>query len=82
MLACGTARILLAHFQKGSIEVAEGALVQEGQPLGRVGNSGNSSEPHLHIHAYLGNGDFDEGIGVPITFSGRFLVRGSTVTVP
>lgn len=82
VLACGTARILLAHFQKGSIEVAEGALVQEGQPLGRVGNSGNSSEPHLHIHAYQGNGDFDDGIGVPITFGGRFLVRGSTVTVP
>ena len=82
VLACGTVRILLAHFQKGSIDVAEGALVQEGQAVGRVGNSGNSSEPHLHIHAYQGNGDINEGTGVPVTFGGRFLVRGSTVTVP
>jgi hypothetical protein len=83
ILACGTARILLAHFRKGSISVKGGSTVTEGQTLGRVGNSGNSSEPHLHIHAYLGGTlDYAAGEGVPITFDGRFLVRGSTVTVP
>ncbi|GAA4177373.1 M23 family metallopeptidase [Shinella granuli] len=83
ILACGTARILLAHFRKGSIAVAAGAIVTKGQALGRVGNSGNSSEPHLHMHAYLGGTrDYNEGQGVPMTFDGRFLVRGSTVTVP
>lgn len=83
ILACGTARILLAHFRKGSIAVSGGEIVTQGQTLGRVGNSGNSSEPHLHIHAYLGGTlDYNEGQGVPMIFGGRFLVRGSTVTIP
>jgi hypothetical protein len=82
VLACGTVRVLLAHFAKGSIAVDGGAIVTRGEPLGRVGNSGNSTEPHLHIHAYQGGTiDPDDGEGVPITFNGRFLVRGSKVTV-
>jgi hypothetical protein len=83
ILACGTVRILLAHFKKGSIAVAGGEIVTEGQALGRVGNSGNSSEPHLHMHAYIGGTvDYNTGEGVPMTFDDRFLVRGSTVTIP
>ncbi|UDF28903.1 UNVERIFIED_ORG: M23 family metallopeptidase [Roseateles sp. XES5] len=83
ILACGTTRILLAHFQKGTIVVAAGELVTEGETLGRAGNSGNSSEPHLHMHAYIGGTlDYNAGQGVPMTFGGRFLVRGSTVTLP
>lgn len=83
ILACGSARILLAHFRKGSVAVADGAVVTKGETLGRVGNSGNSSEPHLHMHAYLGGTrDYNEGQGVPMTFDGRFLVRGSIVTAP
>jgi murein DD-endopeptidase MepM/ murein hydrolase activator NlpD len=34
----------------GSATVAAGDQVEEGQAIGRVGNSGNSSEPHLHFH--------------------------------
>ncbi|MGQ3209776.1 MAG: M23 family metallopeptidase [Shinella sp.] len=83
ILACGTARIMLAHFEKGSIAVTGGEIVTQGQPLGRVGNSGNSSEPHLHMHAYVGGTvDYNAGEGVPMTFDERFLVRGSTVTIP
>lgn len=43
--------LTLAHLQPGSVTVAAGQLVTRGEPIGRVGNSGNSSEPHLHIHA-------------------------------
>ena len=83
ILACGTTRILLAHFQKGTIVVAAGEIVMQGETLGRAGNSGNSSEPHLHMHAYVGGTlDYNAGQGVPMTFDGRFLVRGSTVTLP
>lgn len=83
ILACGTARILLAHLRKGSIAVQGGEIVSAGDTLGRVGNSGNSSEPHLHMHAYLGGTlDYNAGEGLPMTFDGRFLVRGSTVTIP
>lgn len=67
------ATILLAHMKKGSIVVAKDEKVTTGQKLGKVGNSGNTSEPHLHIHAEK------DGKGVPITFNDRFLVRNNLV---
>lgn len=42
--------LLFAHFQLGSIKVKKGDKVKQGQTLGLCGNSGNSSEPHLHFH--------------------------------
>lgn len=39
-----------AHLQPGSIRVKLGDKVRRGQVLGLVGNSGNSTEPHLHFH--------------------------------
>jgi hypothetical protein len=42
--------LFLAHLKKGSIKVREGQHVNEGEVLAQVGNSGSSSEPHLHIH--------------------------------
>ncbi|MDH7998714.1 M23 family metallopeptidase [Bacillus cereus] len=42
--------LVLAHLKKGSIKVKEGQHVNEGEFLAQVGNSGSSSEPHLHIH--------------------------------
>jgi len=42
--------LLLNHLKKGSVFVKVGDHVKEGDILGRVGNSGSTSEPHLHIH--------------------------------
>lgn len=42
--------LLLNHLKKGSVTVKNGDPVKEGQVIGRVGNSGSTSEPHLHIH--------------------------------
>lgn len=42
--------LFIAHLQKDSIVVQEGDQVTEGQIMGKCGNSGNSSEPHIHIH--------------------------------
>ena len=39
-----------AHLQPGSLRVKTGDRVKRGQVLGLVGNSGNSTEPHLHFH--------------------------------
>jgi murein DD-endopeptidase MepM/ murein hydrolase activator NlpD len=41
---------VLAHFQHGSLKVHRGQKVKAGDLLGLCGNSGNSSEPHLHYH--------------------------------
>ncbi len=42
--------LLFAHFKQHSIKVEQGQKVKQGQLLGLCGNSGNSSEPHLHFH--------------------------------
>jgi Peptidase family M23 len=39
-----------AHLQKGSVRVASGDQVKRGQVLGKLGNTGNTSAPHLHFH--------------------------------
>jgi murein DD-endopeptidase len=39
-----------AHLQPGSLRVRLGDRVRRGQVVGLVGNSGNSTEPHLHFH--------------------------------
>lgn len=40
----------LAHLKLGSIKVKVGDRIKAGQLIGLCGNSGNSSEPHLHYH--------------------------------
>ncbi len=65
--------MLYAHMMAGSVpfwlvpvEGGGGVQVQKGQFLGLVGNSGNSTGPHLHIH--LQRGWDDEGEGMPLRF--------------
>jgi hypothetical protein len=43
-----------AHMQKDSVTVSPGALVKRGQVLGKLGNTGNTSAPHLHFHLMEG----------------------------
>lgn len=74
---------LLAHFRRGSIEVEEGGRVERGQMLGACGNSGNSSEPHVHYHLQTGAA-FGQGSGLPAQFrsyraDGKRVERGEPV---
>lgn len=64
-----------AHMQPGSIMVRKGQRVRAGQPLGLLGNSGNSDAPHLHFHVMDGPLPLAAN-GVPFRFS-RFTVRGT-----
>lgn len=58
---------LLAHMQPRSLRVKPGDRVKAGQTLGKCGNSGNTSEPHLHYH--LQNGpEMREADGLPAFF--------------
>lgn len=42
--------LVIAHLKPGSVAVETGSVVEEGQIIGQCGNSGNTSEPHIHIH--------------------------------
>jgi hypothetical protein len=42
--------VIMGHMQQGSVLVEVGDPVTAGQEIGAVGNSGNTSEAHLHIH--------------------------------
>ena len=44
--------VFLAHLRNRSILVTEGEQVRQGQEIGRLGNSGNSTMPHLHINLF------------------------------
>jgi hypothetical protein len=39
---------MIAHFRQYSLTVSEGEFVEQGQPLGAMGNSGDTTGPHLH----------------------------------
>lgn len=84
ILDCAGTWVVLGHLQRGSVAVRTGQSVTALKPLGRVGNSGNTSEPHLHVHAQR-PGSVAEPLGgepVAIRLDGRYLVRNDRVTVP
>lgn len=56
-----------AHLQKGSIEVEVGDEIRAGDGLGLLGNTGNSSAPHMHFHVMNGPSPLGS-VGVPYVF--------------
>lgn len=64
--------ILLAHFKNGSVLVKQGQSVKQGEVLALCGNSGNSSEAHLHFHAQ-NTPDLNKGVGIKTYFNNVFL---------
>jgi Peptidase family M23 len=84
MLRCTDADVLLGHLRPGSVQVRKGAQVRVGDWLGSVGNTGNTGEPHLHIHAQESGTAAEplSGKPLPISFGGRFLVRNDRVATP
>src|SRR5699024_3103136 len=67
------ATIYMAHMQKGSVEVTAGDNVKNGELLGLVGKSGNTSEPHLHIH------EEKDGVGIKMILDDKYPVRNSLI---
>lgn len=70
---------IIAHFQEGSIRVKEGDSVVRGDLLGLTGNSGNSSEPHIHFQVSDGP-DLFTNRSIRIQFDTDVeVVQGETV---
>jgi hypothetical protein len=59
--------VALVHLRAGSLLVRAGDRVSVGQPLAECGNSGNSTQPHLHLQA-MDSADLSVARGLPITF--------------
>lgn len=59
---------LYAHMQPGSVRVRVGDTVAAGALLGKLGSSGNSTEPHLHFHVCSGANALQCN-GMPVNFS-------------
>jgi murein DD-endopeptidase MepM/ murein hydrolase activator NlpD len=72
--------VFLCHLQRGSVAVREGERVESGSLIGRCGNSGRTTRPHLHIHAQdMPAYAFNRATGVPISFGGRILRAGDVL---
>lgn len=81
ILRCAQADVVLAHLRPGSIRVIEGSRVDVGALIGEVGNTGNSDEPHLHIHAQTPGSAHQpiSGEPLPMRLGGAYLVRSDRV---
>ena len=80
-LAPGT-YVALVHLKEGSVCVDVGDTVMTGEPIGACGNSGNSTQPHLHLQA-MDSMDLSVAHGLPIVFRGfRQRVRAARDAQP
>lgn len=80
VLQCGAYHVHLHHLKQGSVLTQLNETVRTGQQIGLIGNSGNTIEPHLHLHAetVVENGNSKRhGEPVYMSFDGRFMARGS-----
>lgn len=68
--------LFFAHFKQNSIKVKLGQKIKKGEVLGLCGNSGNSSEPHLHFHIQNVK-DMNVSTGVKCYFD-QLKVNGKT----
>jgi murein DD-endopeptidase MepM/ murein hydrolase activator NlpD len=66
--------MLYAHLQSGSLKVKKGDKIKRGDVIGLVGNSGNTSAPHLHFHVMDGPSQLTSE-GVPYVID-AFATRG------
>ena len=71
IIECDGLHVELAHLRQHSVRVAQGQRLAAGEDIARVGNSGNTTEPHLHVHAV----DPRTQTGVALAFGDRTPVR-------
>ena len=67
IIALADAYVAVAHLQTGSARVTPGQRVSTGDPLAACGNSGNSTQPHVHVQA-MDSPDPSAAQGLPIEF--------------
>ncbi len=83
VIHCQGVFVMLAHLASDSVIATSGDLVKTGDPVGAVGNSGNTADPHQHIHvqASLPGDDLISAEPLWFTLDERFLVRNDVILV-
>ncbi|MET0954727.1 MAG: M23 family metallopeptidase [Cryobacterium sp.] len=66
-LADGAGFAAVVHLRAGSVRVRPGERVATGDPLAQCGNSGNSTQPHVHVQV-MDSADLTVARGVPMAF--------------
>ena len=73
VIRAGETYALYAHLAPGSVGVRPGQVVRTGELIGRVGHTGNSTAPHLHLQL-MDSGDPLKAKGIPCAFA-EYLVQ-------
>lgn len=68
--------VALCHLRRGSLRVRPGQELGSGDPVAECGNSGNSTEPHLHLQV-MDAADPARARAVPFTFPGGLPRNGA-----
>lgn len=81
VIRASDALVLVAHLREGSVRVRPGQHVAQGEPVGECGNSGNSTEPHVHVQVST---SFERNArGIPLVFTipagGRWVPRNGEI---
>jgi murein DD-endopeptidase MepM/ murein hydrolase activator NlpD len=63
----GNVYVLLAHLRPGTVTVRIGQNIAQGETVGRLGHSGNSTMPHLHMQ-FMDSADYKVAHGIPFAF--------------
>ena len=69
-LSAGGPFVLMAHLRRGTVRVAPGDAVTVGDQLGECGNSGNSTQPHVHVQV-TDSMHWPSARGLPMAFRRR-----------
>lgn len=78
LIQAEAAVIALCHLQQGSLAVRLGQRVTAGEMIARCGNSGNSTEPHVHLQV-VDSLEIERAHAVPITFNGSVPRNGVVI---
>ncbi|MBW5448905.1 peptidoglycan DD-metalloendopeptidase family protein, partial [Cohnella sp. CFH 77786] len=70
----------IAHLKNGSVKVKAGDRVTAGELIGKCGNSGNSTEPHIHFQVSAPSDTVANMSTIPISFTDNIRpIRGDRI---
>ena len=78
VVGCDGFDVYIAHIKNGSFRVTQEQIVGVTDIIAEVGNTGNSTEPHMHILAYREDKD-GSMIPLPLLLDGKYYLKNDTI---